>query len=648
MPNESQSTEQERADRKKKNLDAFKKHSEHIGSMLENHKPATELIFDEGGQPDILFQGQKFYDGKYYEIVEEQIGKFKKDPSRFNLAIPQPNELDEYGMAFLSKLLQRASIEEQIEFRQFRRNLESYFAVVQGIGLAGHIDGIVEFSKCKSLILMDPNIETLYHSLEIYDWAGLFERQIENNGRVEFILRNDANNVYESFRYNIRGTNAPGVDGTHICTHYNNTMFSEVQSLIEKNGNLLLAGLGFFNDERMMIENTHQNIAGGAHIYVQQEAGNISVPCFIVGCGPSLDQDLPYIKEHANNAVVFSSGSALGPLLNAGVTPDFQIEVENIGILPIMEHVAKEHDISKICLVTSTTVEPEIVKFFDRIVYHFRPALAPYGIFSDNPKNTIPNHDPSVVNSSFGFAQDAGFREFYMFGCDMGTRDPDMHHAKNSYHFTDGAELPDNDFCIPVTANFGGMTRTSRGLYWVKDSLEAAISQKRAGRSYYNCTDGAFINGTIAKFAKKVDLPKIADADFKKNFVESIIEHSPVMSDKRFAELWQDDAIQEAMDDIVHRLKNVFEKAEFVTDMDYQSDINKIVFYSDTAMKRGIATLFRGTIHMALLAAEFYSKRVNNDEDIDKFESILREELLELCDILHDNATDLVESLARD
>jgi len=51
---------------------------------------------------------------------------------------------------------------------------------------------------------------------------------------------------------------------------------------------------------------------------------------------------------------------------------------------------------------------------------------------------------------------------------------------------------------------------------------------------------------------------------------------------------------------------------------------------------------------MALLAAEFYSRRINRDEDIEKFEEILREELLELCDTLHDNATELVEKLARD
>jgi len=649
MTNPNAPTEQDRADLRERNLAAFHKYSSQMAGMLENHKPATKLIFDEDGQPDILFEGQKFYDGRHDEIVAEQLKAFEENPSRFNLAVPQPGESDKYGTEFTNNLLRRLAVDGDMEFLVRRRDLKSFFAIVFGIGLGGHIDGIVEISDCRSLIFIDPNIETMYHSLEVYDWAALFESQVEKRALIEFVITNDANSAFEAIKYRIRSVSSPSIDGTHLCVHYNNAMFQEVQQLIQKNGNLLLAGLGFFDDERVMISNTHKNISmGGAHIYQQVSGKPVRVPCFIVGCGPSLDQDLAVIKKHADNVIVISSGSALGPLLNAGITPDFQMEVENVGILPIMEHVAEEHDISEICLVTSTTVEPEIVKYFNRIIYHFRPALSPYGIFSDNPKNTIPFHDPSVVNSSLGFAQDLGFRQFYFFGCDMGTRDADMHHAKNSYHFTEGAQLPDNDFCIPVPANFGGETKTSRGLFWVKSSVENAISHNRAGRSYYNCTDGAFIEGTIAKFAKKVSIDEIDDQNFKHDFVAKTVENCSVMPDEVFNALWNDEHIQEIIDDCIDRLKAIFETAKFVTDKDFQIDINNVVFHSDTSTKRGIATMFRGTIHMALLSAEFYAGRINHDEDIEEFEAACREELIDLCDILHKEATELVEDLSKE
>ena len=56
--------------------------------------------------------------------------------------------------------------------------------------------------------------------------------------------------------------------------------------------------------------------------------------------------------------------------------------------------------------------------------------------------------------------------------------------------------------------------------------------------------------------------------------------------------------------------------------------------------------MFRGTFHMVLLPVEFYSKRVNKESDVEKYETILREELLELCDTLHDSATEMVEKLS--
>ena len=151
----------------------------------------------------------------------------------------------------------------------------------------------------------------------------------------------------------------------------------------------------------------------------------------------------------------------------------------------------------------------------------------------------------------------------------------------------------------------------------------------------------------IIKFAKKVSVANINDSNFKHDFVAETVDHCSVMPDDVFAALWNDEHIQETIDDCIERLKNVFESAEFVTDKSFQIDINDIVFHSDTSTKRGIATLFRGTIHMALLSTEFYAGRVRNDEDIELFESTVREELIALCDILHKEATELVETLSK-
>lgn len=645
MPYTYPETQEERDELRARNLGVFKKYDSALAQRLETHVPATELVFDEDGQPDMLFQGQKFYDGRYNEYVDEQIEAFKKKPFRFFLGIPQPSNLDTYGAQFLANILTRATVDGQAEFNRHFSSLETFFVTVFGIGLGRHLDEIAEFSGCSVMIIVDPNIETLYHSLEVYDWGPLFEERIRKKGRIQFLIGDNDLSHYSFIRAIIRSINAPAVDGMLIYRHYPNAVFDGVMKEIKKSGDLFLAGLGFFSDESKMIENTHTNLARGtAHIYTRQNDPLIPYPCFIVGCGPSLDGDLKYIKEHAEDAIVISSGSALGPLLNAGVTPDFQMEVENAGILPVMKYVAEHHDISDICLVTSTTVEPDIVDYFNRIIYHFRPSLAPYHFMSSDPKNTIPYHDPSVVNSSLGFAQDLGFRKFYFFGCDMGTRDADLHHAKNSYHFAPGARLPNNDFSIRLPANFGGNTYTSSGLDWVRAQIVAAIRAKGQGRTYYNCSDGALLEGSISMFAKAIKLPKQKNPSFKLDFVKETVNHCPVMDEEKYATVWKPDEIMSVTNETFEELKEVISGATFLIDKDYLLDINRIVNHAETATIRGVGTWLRGTLQMMLLAIEFYGNRLKDtgpDAELE-FEEILREEFLKTLDILHEQSQDLI------
>ena len=646
MKKKSPPSQKHRDELRARNMDAFKSHYLQLANRLASHIPASKIVFDKNGQPDIEFEGQKFYNGDHDDFIKKQLIKQKSNPYRLGLAPPQPAKFDTVNKIFLESILTKSIKDADITFSKNKDTIESFFVTILGIGLGMHIDRIVEFSKCNTIIFVDPNIENLYHSLEIYDWAQLFEQQKEKRGSVKFLITNDPVEVFQKLIFFIRTINAPSVDGMLVYLHYNHALFNATYEQIRQKGNLCLAGLGFMADEVKMIENTHENLSRGtAHIYEQRQSRLITTPCFIVGCGPSLDQDLPYIKKHADNAIVFSSGSALGPLLNAGVIPDFQIEVENEGILPIMQHVSELHDISNICLVTSTTVECEIVNYFKNIIYHFRPSLSPYAIFSNDWKNTIPFHDPSVVNSSLGFAQDLGFREFFMFGCDMGTRDAEQHHAKNSYHFSPNAKLPSNDFCIPIPANFGGNTHTSNGLFEVKTAIENAISANREGRTYNNCTDGAYIKGTLPKFSNKIQLLKLKQGK-KAELVADVMSHCPIMSRDKFESHWQTDKIQDTIDEYINEMKAIVEYADFLHEDSHMIDFNDLFFKPTSALKAGVITFFRGSMQMILIAGLYYAHRVKSHKKQDEFEEILREELLLSLEVMHETTSDLVLRLA--
>ena len=167
-------------------MEAFKNHSIATARMLEAHNPATKLVFDDDGQPDVSFQGQKFYDGAYYDYVEKQVEEFKRAPYRFGLAIPQPSDLDFYGETFLTNLLKRATVEAKAEFSPRISDLKTFFVTVLGVGLGGHIPKIDEFSESTVMFVIDLNIENLYHSLELFDWEKLMDEKVEKGGMVHF------------------------------------------------------------------------------------------------------------------------------------------------------------------------------------------------------------------------------------------------------------------------------------------------------------------------------------------------------------------------------------------------------------------------------------------------------------------------------
>ena len=81
---------------------------------------------------------------------------------------------------------------------------ETYFLLIFGVGLGGHIDPLVERTNCHVLMLVEPSLEFIYHSLEVYDWAALFERFEERNGRIEILVGSNPDGLAREIRDTLR------------------------------------------------------------------------------------------------------------------------------------------------------------------------------------------------------------------------------------------------------------------------------------------------------------------------------------------------------------------------------------------------------------------------------------------------------------
>ncbi len=98
--------------------------------------------------------------------------------------------------------------------------------------------------------------------------------------------------------------------------------------------------------------------------------------------------------------------------------PDFQIELENLDVSPLVSQVAEEHDLSSMAILASSTVDTGSLSPFGDVIFYFRFPLSPYPLYCGSEVYSLKQGGPTVTNAGLSFAQDSGFREIYFFGVD--------------------------------------------------------------------------------------------------------------------------------------------------------------------------------------------------------------------------------------
>lgn len=640
-------SQEERQALRARNMDALWSFYPTTAKMLDSYRPLANLVFNDDGSPDLEFMGQRFYDGNITEFTEKQLKSYWDQPNRLEIPQLQAGALDTYGGHSMRSFLNRAKEELDISFRVQRQTEPAFFLVVQGIGLAPHLDALVERTQCRNLILMDANLEGLYQSMEIYDWETLLLKMNQRNGDVFFFISDDVQGQIDGLRNRIRGSSIAMVDGTYVYQHFISGMFDEFTKIFNREASLLLAGLGFFYDEQLMMRNARTNLAEGtARFYFRPDkVPPRGCPAIVVGCGPSLDASIEHLKRNADKAVVISCGSALGPLMAAGIKPDFQIEMENLEVATVLEFVSEKHDISDICLVAATTVDIEAAAMFKERVFYHRLALCPYPVFSNNVQNFIHNLDPTVVNAGLGFVQEMGFKEIYLFGVDMGQRGTDKHHASVSYHYTEGAIIAQSPFNIEVPANFGGKAKTTQGLFWALDSIHRMVRVGARNVRYFNCSNGALITDIPPKLPRTVNLPELETP--KDQLVQSMIEAFPPFTKADFDDAWNLERLLDAINKTSDEIRDVIMSWTDFTDKEPAIRLNAIFYHpaEDDRYEKFSTLMLRGTYNMALIAGDFYINRAPTPEQSAKVHELFKEEFLTLVEVCRERAVEHMKAL---
>ena len=510
-----------------------------------------------------------------------------------------------------------------------------------GVGLGLHLPQLAATFDFMELVILEPNLTYLLQSLHSLDWAALIEG-LEGQGRSLTLLHAEEPLVLaRAVLVPMRSRHLPQLDGMFVYMHYSDPVmdrtFAEVRTLLP----VIEANDGFFEDEQLMLEQAVDNCLSREHylLYDRADRPLKEIPVFVVGAGPSLDDMIEDIRRNRDNIVLVSCSTSLRPLLSAGLVPDFHSEVENTkDAATIIQDAAADFDISGIVLLATNTVRPEVVEPFNRRIMYWRESVVSSRLLS-RQEHYLNMAGPSVANLAVRAGISMGFYEFYLFGVDMGARDPSQHHASGSIYYDrddeywqSGAHM--QPFSIPLPGNMRETVYTNASFLLCKIYLDR-LFQTFTNRFFFNCSDGVKLErapGMIASTlnAMPPDKPRqeiiedcLADMEFCRPGDQ--VDRPRLQQYRDELAIWFDTAIGIARNGDLATMRQVITA--------YYPLLGSSSFMARFTVESAIKGLCTGTVISILQFGHFFERRLSQ-EDRPRFLEVFRSAMENaLCDM---------------
>ena len=493
-----------------RNRKAFQDHHPDVWERLAAIvNPITTPVERDGAVENIKLGSGELYPIPAPRWARQQLDVFYDQPDRIVFSNPDHCNLSAISIKLLGDLVGFVGKKGWRDQFGAVPVVDVGYLFVFGIGIGHHIEELIAKTPSRVVALIEPIDEFVLHSLSVVDWTKVFRIAKRRGITIHFALDKQPHDIARRIESFISQHGNTFLDGTYYCPHYYSWTLQESYTLLQERLKHFYISSGFFEDELAMMRHTHQNIKRWSfHLLEGKPHLEQHFPVFIVGSGPSLDKDVPYIRKWREHAIVFSCGTALRPLLRAGVRPDFHCELEREEVIPgILTRCRDESGLHDITLIASTTIWPDIGGLFDKRWFFFRSGLSPSKLMNAGARELV-NADPLVTNSAFAAAANLGFRNIYLFGVDSGQKDKGLHHAKDSpYFLKENLDLEEecrDRYDRVVPGNFGGTVKT----FWAFDLGRRLITeaQLKFATNLFNCSDGAKIVGAEPKVAAAIDL----------------------------------------------------------------------------------------------------------------------------------------------
>lgn len=501
-----------------RNLDALAEHQPGLAETLRAIPQLASLLErDASGEAcNICIGSDRLYATPAKDWAASQVKGFLSESERIIFSDTRHCNLSAWSLPFYRRIADYC--DEHCQGQQsYAPVVDVGYIFVFGLGLGYHVEELMLSTPVRHLILIEPVHEFLLHSFSSIDWAKLYDLAEKRGQKLHIIMAENPDSISRQIETHLINEGADFLDGSYCFFHYYSWILKEAYSHFTVRVRHHHYSTGFFEDEKKMMTNACANMRR-YEFYLCEDKPFLreSTPVFIVGSGPSLDNDIEYIRQWRDKVILISSGTSLGILLKHGLRPDIHTEMENgPQIYPILAPLREKYGFAGIRLGASLTVDPAVSGLFESRWFFLRRALSPTRLLAPFHEG-LTGSDPTVSNASFAIAAITRFTEIYLFGVDCGYREgtDERHHSQHSIYFTedkpDGTDeiVQRHDRTLP--GNFGGTFRTQ----WTFDLTARVISELTRQQHFltlFNCSDGARIDAAQPKAAEAIDLSHLPD-----------------------------------------------------------------------------------------------------------------------------------------
>lgn len=608
-----------------------------------HHRPERiGLVLDGEGEPllvNSLLGDTPVYAQPPRPFCRAQVARFRREPKHFRCHNRTTSVVDEENNAHIanSNRLVRLLLEHP------RDEVDGLppvvdFLLVLGLGLGYPVEELLKEHDLRHMCIVEPEADIFYASLHTLEWGPILEHFAGPGRSLELIVAEEPAACEAQLEAYLTWIGGYHVFRPFIFEHLvSEKLAAAFRGFFDRLMPKLTGQLGYFDDERVGLAHTVANHAAGVP-FMKGHASDIGTvldkPAFVVANGPSLDAALDFLREHRDQAVLFSCGTALGSLRKAGLKPDFHVEMERSR--PVLEWLSASTDAEyreDITLLALNTVHPQVMSLFpshgmamkpnDLGVEYLKGYMEPGARVA-----SLPWCNPTVANAALSFATALGFRDVTLFGLDLGFPAGEQHHSRLSAHYdvkenqrhTLGLYRHDDGHNITAPGNFGGEVVSTPTYRNARVAVEQILTSTPGVRCA-NASRGVRIQGahpldvTEADVTtERFDTRAYAQALFRRYFTRKGIAPARVEEARVVF-----DATGPALAELEQRARGaVSSRAE---GMALLARVHGVVVDLEEAGSRHVAALLRGSVTMFcfLLAQALHQVR-DEDACVDLFQ----------------------------